>query len=316
MVQKFIKENRPWVEKVSAVLCQKRAYTLDQYITAIGKSTYRFDELAILLLSRALRVHTFVLLEGKYWTSRADNDVSKCDFKFIYLGDLEFDYYECNVTESKFFSAPGRNPSLKTETKVETKKEEDKVDVSKSEPASDVDDAKTVEASDSDPDPIGTDEGYSSDFEPDRPTAYRLRWQGNSSSSSSDEESQSTSTDSVAKFPLKRRRGLMDTPYGDIEVTKYYHKNKARLTKYNCNQCIQTFKLQKELDRHIGSTHKIWYCNYCDKTFKTSGGLHKHERSHKNLANACTVCGKRFQFPYQVEKHARGHTARGLWKCP
>ena len=180
-----------------------------------------------------------------------------------------------------------------------------------------MDDAKTVEASDSDPDPIGTDEGYSSDsdFEPDRPTAYRLRWERNSSSSSSDDESQSTSTDSVAKFPLKRRRGLMDTPYGDIEVTKYYHKNKARLTKYNCNQCIQTFKLQKDLDRHIGSTHKIWYCNYCDKTFKTSGGLHKHERSHENLANACTVCGKRFQFPYQVEKHARGHTARGLWKC-
>ena len=53
MVQKLIKENRPWVEKVSAVLREKRAYTLDQYIEAIGKSTYRFDELAILLLSRS-----------------------------------------------------------------------------------------------------------------------------------------------------------------------------------------------------------------------------------------------------------------------
>ena len=50
MLQKFIKENRAWVEQVSAVLRAKRAYTIDQYVTAIGKSTYRFDELAMLLI--------------------------------------------------------------------------------------------------------------------------------------------------------------------------------------------------------------------------------------------------------------------------
>ena len=312
MLYNFIKDNVDWVSKVSASLLAARGLTLEQYSKALLKDTYRFDELALLLISRMLHCHTFVMMEGKYWCSRADLDVSKCIIKFLFMGELEFDFFECSASTATWLTESPSNTTtsgqlvhvtLKKEVKKEEKHEESKNGVAvKSRDGTTLEES-LAESSDDD------------DFEIERPVVFKLKWKEHTSSSSSDDETQDTSTDSTARFPLKKRRGEMQTPTGNILVTKFFHKDKVRLKEYTCNQCNKKFNLQKDLDQHIGLKHKKWQCNYCDKEYTTSGGLHKHERSHENLANACTVCKKRFQFPYQVEKHARNHTACGLLQC-
>ena len=293
MLHNFIKDNVDWVSKVSASLLASRGLTLDQYRKALLKDTYRFDELALLLISRMLHCHTFVMMEGKYWCSRADLDVSKCAVKFLFMGDLEFDFFECSESRATWLTESPSTTSTSGQLvnvipKTEVKKEEKKENVKNGAAAKSPDGTTSEESSDDD------------DFKIEWPLIFKLKWKANSSSSSSDDDTQDTSTDSMARFPLKRRRGQMDMPTGKILVTKFSHKDKTRLKEYTCNQCNEKFDLQKELDEHIGIKHKKWMCNYCDNEYRTSGGLHKHERSHENLANACTVCKKRFQFPYHT----------------
>ena len=54
------------------------------------KPGFKFNELALLAFVRMHHKHIFVLMDGRYWTSRKDNDVTHCDLKFGYVGTLLF----------------------------------------------------------------------------------------------------------------------------------------------------------------------------------------------------------------------------------
>ena len=86
----FILEHRDWIESIGSDLLQRKGRTVDQYLKDLIKPGFKFDELALVIFIRMHHKHIFVLMEGRYWTSREDNDVTRCDLKFGFVGNLQF----------------------------------------------------------------------------------------------------------------------------------------------------------------------------------------------------------------------------------
>ena len=86
----FLLDHKDWLEKVGGDLIRHNGHTVDKYILDFIKPGFKFDELALLAFVRMHHKHIFVLMDGRYWTSRKDNDVTRCDLKFGYVGNLLF----------------------------------------------------------------------------------------------------------------------------------------------------------------------------------------------------------------------------------
>ena len=86
----FLLDHKDWLEKVGGDLIRRKGRTVDEYILDFIKPGFKFDELALLAFVRMHHKHIFVLMDGRYWTSRKDNDVTRCDLKFGYVGNLLF----------------------------------------------------------------------------------------------------------------------------------------------------------------------------------------------------------------------------------
>ena len=86
----FLLDHKDWLEKVSGDLIRRKGRTVDEYILDFIKPGFKFDELALLAFVRMHHKHIFVLMDGRFWTSRKDNDVTRCDLKFGYVGNLLF----------------------------------------------------------------------------------------------------------------------------------------------------------------------------------------------------------------------------------
>ena len=81
---------RDGIESIGGELLCQKGRTVDQYISDLTKPGFKFDELALLIFTRIHHKHIFVLMEGRFWTSRTDNDVTRCDLKFGFIGNLLF----------------------------------------------------------------------------------------------------------------------------------------------------------------------------------------------------------------------------------
>ena len=86
----FLLDHKDWLDKVSGDLIRRKGRTVDEYIFDFIKPGFKFDELTLLAFVRMHHKHIFVLMDGHYWTSRKDKDVTCCDLKFGYIGNLLF----------------------------------------------------------------------------------------------------------------------------------------------------------------------------------------------------------------------------------
>ena len=86
----FVLGHRDWIESVGGELLRRKGRTVDQYISNLIKPGFKFDELALLIFTCMHNKHIFVLMEDRFWTSRMDNDVTRCDLKFGFVGNLLF----------------------------------------------------------------------------------------------------------------------------------------------------------------------------------------------------------------------------------
>ena len=86
----FVLGHRDWIESVGGDLLHRKGRTVDQYIADLIRPGFKFDELALLICTRMHHKHIFVLMEGRFWTSHMDNDVTRCDLKFGFVGNLLF----------------------------------------------------------------------------------------------------------------------------------------------------------------------------------------------------------------------------------
>ena len=51
------------------------------------------DEIAIVLYARFYKIHTAVILEGKYWTTNKDEALNHATIYLIYCGNMQFFLY-------------------------------------------------------------------------------------------------------------------------------------------------------------------------------------------------------------------------------
>ena len=86
----FIKNHYDWVCDVSIRFLADKGMSVDEYLKEVVKPGFKFDEVALVIFARMYHRHIFVLMNGRYWTTRRDHDIGKCRFHFAFLGNLNF----------------------------------------------------------------------------------------------------------------------------------------------------------------------------------------------------------------------------------
>ena len=80
----FIVKKHDWIEKVSAPLLGVKKQSIDDYLAEFLNPNMPLD--GILLFSRMKHKHVVVFFNDLYWTTRSDNDITKCDCYLSYWG--------------------------------------------------------------------------------------------------------------------------------------------------------------------------------------------------------------------------------------
>ena len=81
----FASRNMQWITKVGCDVFAEEDVASDVYIREIISSTCKFDAMAILLACICHNIHTMVLLQKSYWTTRAANEHAMTFIKLAYV---------------------------------------------------------------------------------------------------------------------------------------------------------------------------------------------------------------------------------------
>ena len=83
----FTQRNIQWIEKVGRDVLDKSQLTVDSFVKGLIGGTIFFDELCLTVACRAFNVHCILLLDGTYWTTRPNNQLSDCLLRLAYVGE-------------------------------------------------------------------------------------------------------------------------------------------------------------------------------------------------------------------------------------
>ena len=314
-----------------------------------------FDELCILITCHTFNVHCVVLLDGVYWSTRPNNDLHDCLIKIAYIGDFGFKEVQTEVYQSLTDEASHESPSEPESAEAElscsdddlqgtglncddkTSKEscdsahenlpnqnsEQYQEQNQNEHNKEQNQNEHNEASlDVKPmvrhlitftstadEPIlisDSDEEEPMDVKPVIKAHVKVTVDANDAILISDDETPQ---------PNQPVPPLTAVPVPVVKTVKYHRIKRDR--NYSCHLCDQTFVMQSSFVTHFQATHPndLLKCDFCALTFEFSNGLFKHERSHLYMKYKCTVCGRLFQFPYQLNIHNVQHTGLGQHKC-
>ena len=81
---------RDWIDKVSAPLLGFKKWSINDYLAEFLNPNMPLDEIGILLFSRMMHKHVVVFFNDLYWTTRSDNDITKCDCYLSYRGKCKY----------------------------------------------------------------------------------------------------------------------------------------------------------------------------------------------------------------------------------
>ncbi|CAG4958918.1 unnamed protein product [Colias eurytheme] len=90
---------------------------------------------------------------------------------------------------------------------------------------------------------------------------------------------------------------------------------------YKCNTCSKEFQKRAHYTQHRNYVHlkkrpKVFGCNLCDVRVPQNKRA-MHMETHGLKAPTCGACGKKFSYPFQVERHIRiYHMFEKDHKCP
>ena len=108
------------------------------------------------------------------------------------------------------------------------------------------------------------------------------------------------------------------TAAGKIDVSVHaLKKHKKKQRTYKCHLCSEKFTSQNQLTSHLSTDHadSKLSCKHCGHVVKTRDALLKHEKSHEERECKCEVCGKCFQFKYQLDNHLKVHSQTNMYRC-
>ena len=117
---------------------------------------------------------------------------------------------------------------------------------------------------------------------------------------------------------VSEKKTSVTTAAGKIDVSVHgLRKPKKKERSYKCHLCSQKLPSQHELTNHLSTVHveSKLSCKHCGHVVKSRDGLIKHEKSHEVRDCKCEVCGKCFQFKYQLENHLKVHSQTNMYRC-
>lgn len=80
---------------------------------------------------------------------------------------------------------------------------------------------------------------------------------------------------------------------------------------FRCNLCkysgVKKFDLTDHLKTHM--KEKKYSCDICFKLYSSRGSLCHHRKIHSGKKFECSICSKKFIYPFQLKKHQSCHTA-------
>jgi len=106
---------------------------------------------------------------------------------------------------------------------------------------------------------------------------------------------------------------------GRTKLLQHINAEHAELRPYQCTMCDKSYPNQHQLDGHV-ATHagiKPFQCKICDARFPNRTRLKNHEmRIHsKDHPNKCEVCGKKYAYMQDLNKHMKSHEAKPKFPC-
>ena len=298
-IENFAMRNYTWISTIGRAILKRCKLSPEEYIKNLVNATIPFDELAIVITCRVYNIHCIVLLHEGYWTTCPNLMFHDCLLWLAYVGD--FGFKEISTELIKQLSEP--------------------------EPDSD---ALHQDISSEQEDLAGT--GLLDNEEYDT---------NNNDATPAEESNEHDNNNDVdikppvlAKFCFASDTIVIDTDLdtGDVTNDNNTHDDDTDVIfdrygppknswtqhqcRYDCYVYSETFEMQQSFVVHFQSTDPTdpFKCAFCSGDFQSPNGLFKHERSHKYMKYLCIVCGKRFQFPYQLTNHPTVHTGLGRHK--
>ena len=89
-IKDFTHRNIGWIKKVGKDVLAKSQLTVDSFVKGLIGGTIFFDELCLTVACRAFNVHCILLLDGCYWTTHPNNQLSDCLLHLAYVGEYGF----------------------------------------------------------------------------------------------------------------------------------------------------------------------------------------------------------------------------------
>ena len=345
-LMQFCTSHLDWIQSVSADYLKQKQVSLDVYIKDLCCLQGNLDELGILIISRCFHLHTLILVDGSYWTSRAENEYKDTLIKLAFCGDgvfkelsvlpkkdcLDVDaainkadvLYKSNVEKSlqADLSDSGiiTDPDSGHESDGEASKEDEEnyfvvngvkypgIQKDYGDARKDFSDLTNVPM----PSESEEEEPESSASSEDEGVQQDL-WLPPSANHSRPRKTKKMAAPKSATNTAQAT-GLQPTRNA---VKQVHSRCIERDQPYVCFYCQEVSIMQSSYRKHMETQHPndLFPCESCNKMFKTFNNVCKHQRSHKYLKWGCKECDYRCQFPGQLTRHSEVHTQTDLVAC-
>ena len=339
----FALRNTGWIQKVGRDVLIKSQLTVDSFVKGLVGGIILFDELCLTVACKAFNIHCIVLLDGSFWTTHPNNQLSDCVLRLTFVGDYGFKEICAENT-----AAIDDQITQECDESTEYSGEEDLRDTGLLNEGADMETdqvtSDSVDHEDQLQQSATTQEESSDSVHCDIKPLIRFKPNLNVTLNnepivildSEDEEERDvkpvikfTPTVTVSGEPILISSDSESDSESDNENGSIQDKSDANSTvqqvplrikrdrKYLCYLCAQQFEMQASFIDHFVTDHENdkYKCDFCETYFDSSNRLFKHERSHLYLKHKCAVCQKLFQFPYQLAAHNTQHTRLGKHQC-
>ena len=310
-IKDFTVRNIGWIQKVGRDVLLKSQLTIDSFVKGLVGGTIMFDGLCLTVACRAFNIHCTVLLDGSFWTTRPNNQLSDCVLPLAFVGDYGFKeicaennaVIDEKITEEYDESndSSGQEDLLDTgilneQTNVETEQQDSSDSV-----VHDVQQTDIATAQNESSDSVDCDVKPLIRFKPNFDVTFNN--EPIVILDSKDEEQHDvkpvikfTPTVTVTSEPIvisSDSEPDKDNINANSTVPQVPRQHRIKCDqKYSCYLCDQQFQMQASFLDHFETDHANdkYKCEFCESYFDSPNGLFKHEQSHLYLK-------KYFNFP-------------------
>ena len=85
----FVEDHKDWCETVCSFILKRKGLTFDNFTEDFPM--FEFDAAGITIWARCYRRHVAIFFNYKYWCTRKDRDLNKCDIYLLYRGNSVFE---------------------------------------------------------------------------------------------------------------------------------------------------------------------------------------------------------------------------------